>query len=328
MVTGCGASTSADFTSSPNSPEEVLIPLTTTTSVGQTSAIPEGTDCGRDLPVFLADESGSDPLNTDGSPGPGPDSRLASTDQMVSHWIGEFATHELRWPADDDSSVLANDELDWALSVAGYPAVVDLTDPTRVRLFLRLDQNQTRCSILEAVAYGENPDAVLEEGGWKQSLLRPRNELEVYRARVLNQSVASLAGHERPEGRCAIGVESEVNDFGEVSIAAAYEVVTNFLADRASGSRAQQCLTPAAVATYEAAEHRFMEEASDKQYLDNILSCLFACSDGLSPVFDAGPVLQDHGYGGYVSQVTAVVERSEPGDPARRVRRPTFLLSR
>ncbi len=122
-------------------------------------------------------------------------------------------------------------------------------------------------------------------------------------------------------------MDSATNSYGEVTIKAALRLVSNFLADRANGSRAQQCLTPSALVSFEGAANLSLDAstASDVE-LGQTLSCLFSCEDGLSPTFDVEPTLQDHGYEGFTREVTTVLIRSEDGGVQRRVRE-TYALT-
>ena len=228
------------------------------------------------MPVFAAELDRADRLNVDGSVGPGPDSIPAAQGQLITHWLGEYANYELRWPP--AQSV----EGAWSDTVAGLLATEPEVGEDRARITIQLDESGDRCSQLSAEVYGPRIDPLFDEIYMFAGSLRPRSQLASYLDIVNSEREQAGGGVDRPPGECADPiVVTEVDRFGHPSDEVAAELVGRFMRDRLAGRRAQECLTVSALNRY--------SEPSDPEL------CLFECGNGAALTGPQPPVLEPFG---------------------------------
>lgn len=274
VVASCGSTESttlsADAKDSPTS--------SSTTSIRPLE--PTETDdvafCGTEMPVFAAELDRADRLNVDGSVGPGPDSISAVEGQLITHWLGEYANYELRWPP------ALSVEGAWSDTVAGLLATEPEVGEGRARITIQLDESGDRCSLLSAEVYGPRVDPLFDEIYMFAGSLRPRSQLAPYLEIVNSEREHADGGVDRPPGECADPiVVTEVDAFGRPSEEVAAELVGRFMRDRFTGRRAQECLTVSALNTY--------SEPSEPEL------CFFECGNGAALTGPQPPVLEPFG---------------------------------
>lgn len=118
-------------------------------------------------------------------------------------------------------------------------------------------------------------------------------------------------GLERDTQRCSGSFWTEPDFDGKIPISDAVELVRGVLADRASGARAQLCLTDDGLRSFSSISADPADSARHEP------SCLFACEDGQSPVFEAALVANHFNWTGMdvpesVSTVEVVMARVDP----------------
>jgi hypothetical protein len=244
------------------------------------------------MPVFAAELDRGDRLNVDGSDGPGPDSVPAVQGQLVTHWLGEFANYELRWPPAEFV------EGGWSDSVAELPATAPEVGEDRARFVIQLHDGGDRCSRLSVEVYGPRIDPLFDEIYLFADSLLPRSQLVSYLDAVDSERERAEAGADRPPGECADPiVVTEVDRFGHPSEEIAAELVGRFMRDRLGGRRAQECLTASALNRY--------SEPSDPEL------CLFECENGATLIGPEPLVLETFGFSdGTLILATVQLDRS------------------
>ena len=253
--------------------------------------------CGEQFPVFVDGLDRGDPSNVHGIPGPGPDSEPAQPHQLVSHWLGDFATYELRWPPTDGSV----DVTDWSTTtVDGYPAKMEPAGQERLTTVVQLSDSGGPCSHLALEVYGSSvdplPDALAELG----DAVRDGTELEAFIAAQADRFAPAVGGAEREVGRCAEPLVVELDGRGLVVDSAAVEVVERFLHDRLAGRRAEDCLTSSGLDDYQRTNGE-----------DWPILCLHECADEVAVVGPDPLIVEVSGSGDDGLYVLAVVELSD-----------------
>ncbi|MDA3040992.1 MAG: hypothetical protein O3C27_15975, partial [Actinomycetota bacterium] len=235
--------------------------------------------CGTELPVFASELDRSDRRNVDGSVGPGPDSLPAVGGQLVTHWVGEYATYELRWPPAEPAVEVEA----WPVSVAELPASAPEVGENRLRLTVQLDESGHRCSRLSVEVYGPRSDPLFDEIHMFAGRLRPRSQLASYPGTVSSESNRADSGADRLPGECAEPiVVAEVDSYGRLSEEIAVELAGRFMRDRIAGRRASDCLTIAAL-------NRYSESSTPEL-------CLFGCGSGATLTGPEPLVLESVGF--------------------------------
>ena len=294
VVASCGSTDTSDSVASETS---TTSSQTTSTSSVEPASAEESDRCGREMPVFAVDLDPVDRLNVDGSTGPGPGSTPAAPGQLVSHWIGEFANYELRWPPAETS------DGPWSNRVAEMPATAPGLAGDRVQLTIQVDQLANRCSQLSVSVYGPRVDPLMDEIFRFADSLRPRSELASYLEVVNSEQQRADGGADQLPGECADPiVVAEVDEFGNLSEEVATELVSRFLHDRLAGRRAHDCATVAALKRY--------SEPSDPAL------CLFECDNGAKIIGPEPLALDPFGFSDGIL-ILAAIQLAEPSGTYR-----------
>lgn len=199
--------------------------------------------CGAAFPVFPTYLLPTDPLDVEGTPGPGPDSSPAEPGQLVSHWErGGGMVMEIRWPG----SPVPAGQTTSSLPGGPYPAEIRPVYPAtsdRVIVVVQVGEDAADpCSVLTVEAYGARPEPMYDEVYGFFVGLRPLAEKAAFVEDLLMRFTrADSAGG--PEGRCADPISAEIDMLGLPSTRAAQELGRRFLADRLAGAAAEPCLT-------------------------------------------------------------------------------------
>ncbi len=247
-------------------------PLATTTTTTRppptttTTTDPTAPACGDAFPVFPAELPGNIG-NVAGTPGPGPTSQPAADRQLVAHWEGdEYATFELRWPAEPADIQFEQSEVD-----AVYPVTFPQLVGGRAVVYMEVaPERSDPCRLLAIEAYGPRTEPLMDSIFIMLGSLLPAAELDDYLAEVADRITPADDPEDRPPGRCATPVPATVDEWGQVQQAQVADLVNAFLADRVAGLRATDCLTESALAAY--------PTLSIGYYSPPL--CLFECDDG------------------------------------------------
>jgi hypothetical protein len=268
VATGCTTDDPEGPTSTSSSTTTGAALAGTTTSTSTTAA-PVALICDGPIPAFPTYLPALDPLDVEGTPGPGPGSRPVAGGQVVYHWQRDFGIIiEARWPGSviptNDAQTIASEFFE------GFVAVPSAeTGGNRVRATIVVGEDDSDpCSVVTVEAYGAEADPLFDEMLAFLESLRPLSQRSEYVAAVL-ASLSPVASSERPQGLCAEPVPTSVDEFGYPDETASRTLAERFLADRLSGKAAERCLTVAALKDYQPLE------------LSPPLPgpCLFSCGD-------------------------------------------------
>ncbi len=277
LVAACGADdpeTEAVGTTT-TAPTTTTRPSTTTTTVDLSTH-----QCGDTFPVFPAELRGNDLANVTGTPGPGPDSYPAADRQLVAHWEGdEYATFELRWPAEPHDYQFVASEIDTAFP-ATFPELVE----GRVVVYMNVaPERSDPCGLLAIEAYGPRTAPLMDSIWVMLGALQPVEYLEEYLADIADRTTWAADPDDRTSGLCAVPAVTIFDEWGEVPASHKVDLIERFLSDRVAGLRASDCLTESGLATYPTAGSGYHQPPQ----------CLFECEDGsrlvgFDPVGEAG----------------------------------------
>lgn len=181
LITACGSEQERGFPSEAN-PSNAAGGTTTPPS----SEAMQRFICGESLALFPTTVPGipADEVTPDGRPGPGPESLAVEDGQLVAHWEGDFGVMiEMRWPGTRHVEDLGAGE---TFEVAGHPAYLAPHSPGpeegRHVVQVSLSDPPDPCALLSVDAYGPIPDAARDAARAFAEGLRPRRELDEYRA--------------------------------------------------------------------------------------------------------------------------------------------------
>lgn len=279
-------------------------------SVPPTSAPPSATEpeiparCGSEMPVFASGLDPVDQANIDGTPGPGPDSEPAADGQLVTHWLGQYANYELRWPPSTDPAALD----DGPLTVAGLPTSGFEVTGNRGRLIVEVDQAGDPCDRLSVEVYGTRVDPLFDEIVAFSESLRPRSEAAAFLDDVAATRDRAEGGLDHPAGECAeplVVDAADLDDRNRVADEVAVELAHRFLRDRLVGRRAHDCLTVSALDRYS------LDQPVETGHGSPPELCLFECGSGAVLVGPEPPVVDPAGSSGG-TLVLALIEVDDP----------------
>lgn len=234
--------------------------------------LPEDPGCG-DPPVFAADPTGPDPLDVNGTPGPGPGGRPAAPGQHVAHWLGgPDVVVELRWPTDVDPAPggraptsMGEDGLEWRVAGTDRGGVASLEVV-----------GAGRCATLTLEASAPIADAAMDQLLSFVERTRLRAGMAAYLEAVdAARTTAALPGDIEP-GACAAPIGTTATATDEAVLV----LVTRFLDDRRAGLGAHECLNRVAL-----------------QAFDGSSLCLLACAHGAVDLAPEPLLIEGYGIG-------------------------------
>lgn len=223
-----------------------------TTTAPSTTEAPQA--CQGEVPVF-ATALATDPLDVDGTAGPGPGSVPALAGQLVRHWVRDGdVVIELRWPATAFPEGAATE----VARAGGFEATVRGPNQNETQRSIAMidvmPSGTDPCSRVSIEAIGTPPEAAFDELQAFLAGVRPVSEKEDYLSEVMAGRAPVTPGSGRTAGTCATAVAASLDDAGKPDETAIRRLVEAFLDDRAQGLAAEACLTVTGLRDFENAD--------------------------------------------------------------------------